>query len=280
MPTKRKVLRYESPLAPLMERLVREKRASGYKYDTPAWVLKDLDHFLCGTSVKPNELPEALVLQWLARKPYEQASTVQRRIILVRQLARLMIRLGYSAYVPPEGLGPRRSYVFSPRILTHAEVHQIIQAVDRLPPSSKSPLRHIILPEVFRLLYGCGFRLSEVLNLKVRDVDLQQGVITVRQGKFGKDRLVPPAIEMVERLRRYAGSWKREPWQGRSLTPIFFHRLDKPPGAARRFISSSAKRYFTAAFLTADEAKDHESMICATLLPFIDCCSGMRKALT
>ena len=204
MPTKRKVLRYESRLAPLMERLVREKRASGYKYDTPARVLKDLDNFLCGTAVKPNELPQALVVQWLAQRPYEQASTIQRRIILVRQLARLMIRLGYSAYVPPEGLGPRRSYVFLPRILTHAEVRQVIQAVDRLPPSPKSPLRHIILPEVFRLLYGCGFRLSEVLNLKVRDVDLQQGVITVREGKFGKDRLVPPSIEMVDRLRRYA----------------------------------------------------------------------------
>jgi integrase/recombinase XerD len=205
MSTKRKVFRYESPLAPLMERLVREKRASGYKYDTPAWVLKDLDQFLCGTAIKSNELPKALVEQWLAQNPHEQASTQQRRIILVRQLARLMIRLGYPAYVPPKGLGPRRCFAFSPRILTRAEVCQIIHAVDNLPPSPKSPLRHIIMPELFRLLYGCGFRLSEVLNLKVRDVDLQQGVITVRQGKFGKDRLVPPSIEMVERLRRYAG---------------------------------------------------------------------------
>ena len=43
MPRKRRVFCYESPLGPMMERLVREKRASGYKYDTPAWVLKDLD---------------------------------------------------------------------------------------------------------------------------------------------------------------------------------------------------------------------------------------------
>jgi site-specific recombinase XerD len=215
MPTKRKVFNYESPLAPLMERLVREKRASGYKYDTPARVLKDLDHFLCGTAIKPNELPKALVAQWFSQNSNEQASTHQRRIILVRQLARLMIRLGFSAYEPPKGIGPRRSYVFSPRILTHAEVRQIILAVDNLPPSPKSPLRHIILPEVFRLLYSCGFRLSEVLNLKVRDVDLQQGVITVRQGKFGKDRLVPPSIEMVERLRIYA-----EELEKRTLTRL------------------------------------------------------------
>lgn len=222
MIAKRKVFRYESPLGPLMERLVREKRASGYKYDTPAWVLKDLDLFLCGTAIQPNELPKALVAQWLAQNPHEQASTHQRRIILVRQLARLMIRLGFSAYEPPKGIGPRRSYVFSPRILTHAEVRQVILAVDNFPPSPKSPLRHIILPEVFRLLYGCGFRLNEVLNLKVRDVDLQQGVITVRQGKFGKDRLVPPSMEMVDRLRIYVEELEKRTLAMREPDAYFF----------------------------------------------------------
>jgi len=206
----------------MMERLVREKRATGYKYDTPAWVLKDLDQFLCGTTVTPNELPKHLVTQWLAQHPQEKPSTQQRRIILVRQLARLMIRLGYAAYLPPNGIGPRRSFVFSPRILTHAEMHRIIAAVDALPPSPRSPLRHLILPEVFRLLYGCGFRLSEVLTLKTEDVDLQQGVITVRQGKFGKDRLVPPSIDMVERLRRYDDQLKKRALASRAPDAYFF----------------------------------------------------------
>ncbi|MCB1881864.1 MAG: tyrosine-type recombinase/integrase [Gammaproteobacteria bacterium] len=222
MPTMPKVFQYESPLAPMMERLVREKRASGLKYDTPVWVLKDLDQFLCGIDIKHNELPKAIVDQWLAKNPQEKPSTQQRRLILVRQLARLMIRLGCSAYVPPEGLGPRRDYVFSPRILTHAEVRQIIQVIDNFPPSPKSPLRHLILPEVFRLLYSCGFRLSEVLNLKVRDVDLQQGVITVRQGKFGKDRLVPPSIDMVERLRIYAEKLEKHTLPKRKPDAYFF----------------------------------------------------------
>ena len=59
------------------------------------------------------------------------------------------------------------------------------------------------MPEVFRLLYGCGFRIGEVLNLRIDDVDLNCGVLTVREGKFGKDRLVPPALPLVERLRSY-----------------------------------------------------------------------------
>src|ERR1700732_3148120 len=73
------------------------------------------------------------------------------------------------------------------------------------------PFRHFIMPEVFRLLYGCGFRVGEVLKLRVRDVDLNQGIITVRQGKFRKDRLVPPALPLVNRLRKYADNLENRP---------------------------------------------------------------------
>jgi site-specific recombinase XerD len=86
-----------------------------------------------------------------------------------------------------------------------------------LEPTARSPLRHLIMPEVFRLLYGCGFRVSEVLKLRIRDVDLNQGVITVRQGKFRKDRLVPPALSLVHRLRKYANHFENRP-----LDAIFF----------------------------------------------------------
>jgi integrase/recombinase XerD len=65
-------------------------------------------------------------------------------------------------------------------------------------------MRHLIMPEVLRLLYGCGLRIGEVLHLRVADVDLERGILTVRDGKFRKDRLVPPALPLVQRLRTYA----------------------------------------------------------------------------
>src|SRR5438309_6073638 len=43
------------------------------------------------------------------------------------------------------------------------------------------------------------------------DVDLHQGIITVRQGKFRKDRLVPPALSLVKRLRNYADHFGSRP---------------------------------------------------------------------
>jgi integrase len=96
-------------------------------------------------------------------------------------------------------------------MLTDDELRRFFQAVDALEPTARSPLRHLIMPEVFRLLHGCGFRVSEVLNLRVRDVDLNQGIITVRQAKGYKDRLVPPAVPLVNRLRKYAARFENRP---------------------------------------------------------------------
>jgi site-specific recombinase XerD len=195
---------FHSELAPLIEQFVQEKRACGYHYRSSVQLLMRFDRFLVNEAVSQGELPRTISRKWLAKQAHESAATQQGRISIVRQFTEFMCRLGYRADVPDRALGPKRATLFSPRILTHAEVAQLLHAVDQLEPTARSPMRHIIMPEVFRLLYGCGFRLSEVLQLRVADVDLHRGVVTVRQGKFGKDRLVPPALSLVRRLQRYA----------------------------------------------------------------------------
>ena len=81
---------------------------------------------------------------------------------------------------------------------------------------------------IARLLYGCGLRLMECLRLRVKDVDLAGGVVTVRGGKGDKDRVV----ELPERLRvalqeqlTYAKSlWeadRREEWAGVEVPHAF-----------------------------------------------------------
>ena len=222
MSNRLKAIKFESPLAPLMERLVREKIASGYKYDTQAEVLKGFDIFLRKTKIRENELPKEIVLKWIEKRLNEQASTHQRRICLVRQLGKFMVRLGYSAYVIPGRVGTKRNYEFSPRIFNKNEIRKLIHAVDTIEPCWKSPFRHLIMPEVFRLLYCCGFRVNEVLKLRVRDVDLQKGVITVKGGKFDKDRLVPLALDVVDRLLKYSEVIERAALEKRNQNSYFF----------------------------------------------------------
>ena len=208
---------FQSVLASSMDKFLQEKHACGYGYHEPTRILRRLDDYLVQEGFTTQELPRSIVRQWLGKKPHESARTQQQRISVVRHFSRFLLRLGYSAYVPDSTLAPRNPSMFVPRMLTDEEIRKLFQAVDALDPTARSPLRHLIMPEVFRLLYGCGFRVGEVLKLRVRDVDLNQGIITVRQGKFRKDRLVPPALSLVNRLGKYAAIFEK-----RSPDAIFF----------------------------------------------------------
>jgi site-specific recombinase XerD len=210
-----------------MDQFLQEKRACGYGYHEPVRMLHHLDHFLVEEGLETLELPRSLARIWLAKKAHETTSTQQRRITLVRQFSRFLLQAGCPAYVPDSTLAARKT-TFVPRLLTDEELRKFFHAVDTLEPTARSPLRHLIMPEVFRLLYGCGFRVSEVLKLRVRDVDLNHGIITVRQGKFRKDRLVPPALSLVNRLRKYADHFENRP-----ADAIFFPGPSGGPFALR-----------------------------------------------
>jgi len=222
MTTKHKMIQYNSVLAPMINQLIREKRACGYKYDTETRILKRFDCFLFNKKVTQNELPKEIVLEWVEKKSHEQASTQNSRICCIRNLARLMVRLGYSAYILPNHFGTKRTWIFLPHIFTQGEIQKIFQAIDKIKPNPWFPQQHIIMPEIFRLLYGCGFRLGELLNLRIRDVDLKQGVIIIRGGKFSKDRLVPPSTDLVERLRIYNEKIEKDILEKRNDKSFFF----------------------------------------------------------
>lgn len=200
-----------SPVAALMEQFVLEKQACGYRYQESIIMLRRFDAFLCEQGLDKCELPRALSWQWLAKQPHESATTQLCRISVIRQFAMYMCRLGLRADVPDRALGTKRTTMFTPRILTHAEIRQLFDAVDNLKPTARAPLRHLVMPEILRLLYGCGFRVNEVLRLRVGDVDFGHGVLTVRAAKFAKDRLVPPALPLVQRLQRYAAEFGQRP---------------------------------------------------------------------
>jgi integrase len=62
---------------------------------------------------------------------------------------------------------------------------------------------HKVLPVLFRLLYSCGLRVSEAVGLFCKDVDLEKGILTIREAKNGRDRLIPVAESLLELLQRY-----------------------------------------------------------------------------
>jgi integrase/recombinase XerD len=79
-----------------------------------------------------------------------------------------------------------------PELLTRREVRAIVAACDNLKQ------RVMLLT-----CYGCGLRVSELVALKVRDVDGERGLLRIEQGKGGKDRLVAMPAGLLQVLRDY-----------------------------------------------------------------------------
>jgi site-specific recombinase XerD len=188
--------RFQSVLSALMEKFLQEKHACGYAYHEATRILRHLDSFLLQEGLATDELPGSLARKWLAKKAHESARTHQQRITVFRQFSRFLVRLGYSAYVPDSTVAARNRSTFVPRMLSDEELRKFLQALDALEPTARSPLRHLVMPEVFRLLYGCGFRVREVLKLRVRDVDLKPRHHHGSPGKrsqrsVGSSRLAP-----------------------------------------------------------------------------------------
>jgi len=194
---------YTSVLADAIQGFVLEKQALGYTYHKQATALKRFDAFCVEIGHNQRCLFKELAMQWAEKLPFESNNAHSRRIRLVRMLARYLARLGYDAYIYPDHLGRSQSQQYQPYLFTETELARLFKQVDRCQPSHNSQNRHIILPLLFRILYGCGLRISEALHLTVSDVNTKDGTLTIRNAKFHKDRIVPMASSLNERCRTY-----------------------------------------------------------------------------
>lgn len=91
---------------------------------------------------------------------------------------------------------------YIPYIFSEEELGNLFRAADTYPPYRLSN-RHIVDSVMFRMIYGCGLRLSEALNLKLKDVDITEGTLTILQSKNNKDRKIPMAASLVSRCKKY-----------------------------------------------------------------------------
>jgi len=97
---------------------------------------------------------------------------------------------------------PKKPPKISPYIYSIEQIRQLL----RVPDSCYQP-HAAIEPHTMRtllvLLYGSGLRIGEALRLKLRDVDLGSAVLTIRETKFFKSRLVPIGPDLNQLLQRY-----------------------------------------------------------------------------
>ncbi len=204
--------------------LVAEKRAVGYKYDTEQEVLARFEAFSRSEFPGLDSLTEASVKAWIAaaRRRGVKPATLQSLAAPVRELARFLGRRGVAAYLLP-GSALQRPARYVPHIYTDKELAALFSQTDRCHYCSEVPLRHLVMPVLFRTIYACGLRCSEARLLRLGDVDIDTGVLQIRDAKGGKDRQVPVSEALRERLAGYhakvAGRPSRREWFFPGTTP-------------------------------------------------------------
>jgi len=193
---------FQSAFAQHIEGFIAHKRAIGYRYVSGAITLKQFNEFCLRYHGNEQILSKEIVTHWAERRPGESIGTLGIRVGLIRQFAIYLLKLGRDAYVIPHHTLPKyQRYV--PYIFTNTELAAFFSQVDACRYWAANPVRHLVMPILFRMLYCCGLRVSEATNLKVNHVDLQTGVLTIYAGKFDKDRRVPMSEEMTNRCREY-----------------------------------------------------------------------------
>ncbi|MBI5541990.1 MAG: tyrosine-type recombinase/integrase [Bacteroidia bacterium] len=88
-----------------------------------------------------------------------------------------------------------------PNVLSKEEVSLILK--------SHANIKHSTM---LSLIYACGLRRSELLNLKPLDVNSKRGLLMIRNAKGNKDRVVPITIKIIEMLREYFRLYKPKVW--------------------------------------------------------------------
>jgi integrase len=193
---------YASAFAPYIVGLIEQKRALGYKYNSEAVMLRRFDSFCLERHPDETILKREIMMEWAVKRPNEKPGTLQGRLSPVRELSKYIVRHGLEAYLMPKGLMPRVQR-YSPHVYSNEELIRIFEQTDKCHYCSEVPYRHQIMPVFFRLLYCTGMRLSEARLLRVCDVDLDNGVITVTNAKLDKHRQLPVSPEMLARLMTY-----------------------------------------------------------------------------
>jgi integrase/recombinase XerD len=189
------------------------RRKLGYKLKTSESVLENFITFF--ENQKKTYLTTHLAVKWARKSKSTNPGCRADRLTILRGFAAYWKMIDPRTEVPPlHILGPHYKRA-TPHIYTDQQIAQILDATWKLP--SKDSYTYWTL---FGLLLATGMRIGEALALDDEDIDLKQGLITIRKGKLDKPRILPLHATTRKILRQYIQ--KRDLMFLGSKPPAFF----------------------------------------------------------
>jgi integrase/recombinase XerD len=181
----------EVPVTQLRKMMLEELQRRNYAQSTVEAYISALREFARYFNRPPDQLGPDHIRQfqlYLLRDRKLATNTVKQRMAAIQFFFARTLKRPYLRDDFPYPKGPRRL----PAVLSQEEVTRLIDAASNLSHRA-----------ILMILYSTGVRRSEVVRLKVGDIDSERMVIHIRQGKGRKDRDVPLSQKLLETLRQY-----------------------------------------------------------------------------
>jgi len=176
------------------------RRALGFRLAAPARLLGQFVSWLEDRGTATITISNAL--EWATLPSGASPAWQAIRLAAVRGLAAYLHGTDPSVQVPPAGLIRRGNDRATPYLYSDAEISAITAAAGTLRPRFRAATYQALIS----LLAVSGIRIGEALALDHGDLDAGQGVLIVRDAKFGKTRLVPLHPSTTAALTRYAAT--------------------------------------------------------------------------
>jgi len=224
-------MEFKSIYAVLLKQYIEFKRNIGYDYKEIS-SFKTFDRFIIKNEFTEIGLNKDISDKWAKKRKNEADTTRYTRVNDIKNFSIYLNKLGYQSYIPEQIKFKKTT--FTPYIFSKEEIKRFFGACDNLKFHKRSNTRYVI-PIVFRMIYGCGLRVSEALTLKTEDVNLSEKYIIIRDSKNDRDRILPLSNSLTEICLIY-----REKCLSKNLiTKYFFTQQD-----GNSYASNTVYRWF------------------------------------
>jgi integrase/recombinase XerD len=211
-----------STLRRAVEDYIALRRQLGFKLTHAHRQLRQFVSFMQARRI-PFITTEA-ALEWTMCPRSADPTYLAQRLGVVRCFARHHCAADPRTQIPPIDLLRRRPRRARPYLYSEQDIERLLSATQGLRPMGG--LRRATYATLLGLLIVTGMRVSEALALGLKDVDLHEGLLTIRKTKFGKTRLVPLHPSARRALQQYAR--QRDALVGRRATHFFVSSQGQP----------------------------------------------------
>jgi len=201
--------RFHSSLAHHLQAYLDFKQRLGYTSFANSPGAKDFDYFLIFRDATLKDLDECLVADWMHAIPRHTAATKNGKLRFARGFFSYLIRVGVRQDNPAKRIPYFKQKPYKPHIYTLKEIHQILEEARRNQRRYPKRLTGWTMETLVFLLYACGLRLGEAVNLRLQDVDFEENTLSLWKTKFHKERLVPFSPAVRAKLLSYLARRKK-----------------------------------------------------------------------